>query len=208
MRRFPCRGQHVTHPLEIHVNKTPSLIAAALLAVTAGAAMAQAPAAPEAPAKPRVALDANKDGVIDRSEAAAHPRLAARFDTLDRNGDGRLERGEMPRMKHGRHGGRGHHRGGFGGNPFMGADADKDGRVSKAEAIAAATRRFERMDGNKDGVVDDPDRKAMAEKRREAGCKRGDTDGDGKLSPGELEAAKAARGHRGPRGESKAPAAK
>lgn len=192
------------------MNKTPSLIAVALLAVTAGAAMAQAPAAPEAATKPRVALDTNKDGVIDRSEAATHPRLAGRFDTLDRNSDGRLQRDELPRMKHGRHGGRGHHRGGFGGNPFTGADADKDGRVSKAEAIAAATRRFERMDVNKDGFVDQVDRKAMAEQHREAWFKKVDADGDGKLSRAELDAAKARRGERGGHGgpRAAAPAAK
>src|SRR5690606_12611365 len=40
------------------VNKTPYLIAAALLAVTAGAAMAQDNAAPAAQGKPRVSLDA------------------------------------------------------------------------------------------------------------------------------------------------------
>jgi len=188
------------------VNKTPSLIAAAILAFTAGAAMAQAPAAPEAPARPRAALDANKDGVVDRKEAAAHPRLAARFDTLDRNGDGRLERDELPRMKHGRHGGRSHHRG-SGGHPFMGADADKDGRISKAEAMAAAAARFERMDANKDGFVDQTDRAATAEKRRQAWFKKVDTDGDGKLSPAELDAAKAARSHRGPGGVTRAAAA-
>src|SRR5690606_41267039 len=71
------------------VNKTPYLIAAALLAVTAGAAMAQDNAAPAAQGKPRVSLDANKDGVIDRQEAAARPRLAERFDELDRNKDGK-----------------------------------------------------------------------------------------------------------------------
>ena len=192
------------------MNKTPSLIAAVLLAVTAGAAMAQAPAAPEAPAKPRVALDANKDGVIDRAEAAARPHLAARFDDLDRNSDGKLGSDEMPRMKHDRHHRRGGHEGRFGGNPLRGADKDKDGRVSKAEAIAAATARFERMDFNKDGFVDAADRQAMSSKHRDAWFKKADTDGDGKLSRAELDAAGTGRGerggHHGPRAA--APAAK
>jgi hypothetical protein len=191
------------------VNKTPYLIAAALLAVTAGAAMAQDNAAPAAQGKPRVSLDANKDGVIDRQEAAARPRLAERFDELDRNKDGKLQRDELPRMKHhGRHGGRGGH-GGFG---FAGpnADADKDGRISKAEALAAATAHFERMDVNKDGFIDKADREAMAKQHREAWFKRVDTDGDGKLSQAELDAAKAKRGERGGhRGhDAAAPAAK
>lgn len=195
------------------MNKTPSLIAVALLAVTAGAAMAQAPAAPDAPdapARPRAALDANKDGVIDRAEAAARPHLAVRFDALDRNSDGKLDRAELPRMKHDRHHRRGGHEGRFGGNPFRGADKDKDGRVSKTEAIAAATARFERMDFNKDGFVDAADREAMAGKHREAWFKKVDTDGDGKLSRAELDAARAGRGerggHHGPRAA--APAAK
>ena len=64
------------------MKKTPLLLAAALLAATTGAALAQADA-PAAPAKARAPLDTNQDGVIDRTEAAAHPRLAARFDTLD-----------------------------------------------------------------------------------------------------------------------------
>ena len=36
--------------------------------------------------------DTNGDGVIDRSEAAANPRLAAKFDELDKNKDGKLAR--------------------------------------------------------------------------------------------------------------------
>ena len=60
-----------------------------MLAATTGAALAQADA-PAAPAKARAPLDTNQDGVIDRTEAAAHPRLAARFDTLDKNKDGAM----------------------------------------------------------------------------------------------------------------------
>ena len=43
------------------------------------------------------------------------------------------------------------------------ADADKDGRISKAEAQAAADRfasRFDAMDVNKDGFLDPADRDA------------------------------------------------
>jgi len=190
------------------VNKTPYLIAATLLAITAGAALAQETAAPAATGKPRAALDANKDGVIDRSEAAAHPRLAGRFDQLDRNKDGKLQRDELPRMKHGRHGGRGGH-GGFGfGFAGPDVDADKDGRISKAEALAAATARFERMDANKDGFIDQADREAWAKQRREARFKAVDTDGDGKLSQAELDAAKARRGARAAGAPAPQPAAK
>ncbi|HWA39626.1 MAG TPA: hypothetical protein VG873_17360 [Burkholderiales bacterium] len=37
-------------------------------------------------------LDENEDGVLDRSEAASDPALAARFKEADIDGDGRLSR--------------------------------------------------------------------------------------------------------------------
>ena len=91
------------------MNKTPYLIATALLAITTGTALAQAVSstAPAAPVAERKPLDANQDGVIDRSEAAAHPRLAARFDELDKNGDGKLDASEQPRAPMDRKGHRG-----------------------------------------------------------------------------------------------------
>ena len=57
----------------------------------------------------RVSLDANRDGAIDRAEAAKAPRFAEHFDKLDRNQDGRLardERGNRHGMRHrgGKHG--------------------------------------------------------------------------------------------------------
>lgn len=41
------------------------------------------------------ALDANGDGVIDRTEARAHPLLDAEFRAVDTDGDGRLSRQEL-----------------------------------------------------------------------------------------------------------------
>lgn len=173
------------------MNKIPSLLAVALLACTAGAALAQAePAKADAP-KLRNALDVNGDGVIDRSEAAAHPRLAERFDALDANKDGRLERDEMRRHWRGHH--RNHGRRGPGGHPFMQLDADKDGRISKAEAATDAkfAARFERMDVNADGFIDRADRQAAASQRRDAWFASADSNGDGSLSKAEYDAAHA-----------------
>ena len=48
-RRFPCRDHHGHTNPETRVNKTPSLIAAALLAITAGAALAQTAGTAETP---------------------------------------------------------------------------------------------------------------------------------------------------------------
>jgi hypothetical protein len=43
--------------------------------------------------------------------------------------------------------------GGFGGRLFEMADANKDGRVSLAEAQAAALAHFDRADTNRDGQI-------------------------------------------------------
>jgi EF hand len=49
-----------------------------------------------APEKPRYhRLDINKDGVVSRDEAAARPKLAAKFAQLDTNRDGVLSRAEL-----------------------------------------------------------------------------------------------------------------
>ena len=46
-------------------------------------------------------LDTNADGAISKSEAAAEPRLAGRFDQLDANKDGQVTQDEM-KAAHGR----------------------------------------------------------------------------------------------------------
>jgi hypothetical protein len=191
------------------LNKSPILIAASLLALATGTVLAQAPAAPAERGhaqRPALAtLDTNKDGVIDRSEAAAHPFLAQRFDRLDKNKDGKLDATESAPRAHARD----HRRGGPGGKAafglagLRGADSDRDGRISQAEHAAAAAARFERMDVNKDGFIDAADHQARAKQRHEAWFTAVDTDKNGSLSKAELEAAQArmaARGGHGMRG--------
>lgn len=169
--------------------RKPLLLLATLLATSVtGLAVAASPA-PSKPMAPR--MDANGDGVIDRQEAAAHPRLAQRFDALDKNKDGKLARDEMPAPRHGMRHGR-HHGGRDGGFMMRGMDADNDGRISAAEYRA----HFDKMDVNKDGYIDQADRVARAEQRRAEWFAKADTDKDGKLSPAELEAAR----KDGPRG--------
>lgn len=122
-----------------------TLIAAALLAAIATTAAIAAPqAGGQAQHRTGVKLDANNDGTIDRTEAASHPRLAAKFDQLDTNKDGKLSAAERPQWKRGHRGGRGDgHGGGHGGMARL--DKDADGRISRAEFDAGSAERAQRM---------------------------------------------------------------
>lgn len=89
------------------------------------------------------AADTNADGLISRTEAAALPRIAERFDAIDANHDGQISFEEL----------RGAHHKARGEGFLKRLDADGDGKVSKAEALAKATERFDRVDANKDGFI-------------------------------------------------------
>lgn len=136
-------------------------------------------------------VDANGDGYIVKTEAEAmHAKMMGdmrdrHFRSMDANGDGSISRAEFDAghgsgavaggeghdgehkvgmMKHGHHmGGRaammGHHM-------FERADADKDGRVSLAEALAKPMAHFDKVDANKDGTITPEERKAAHEKMR------------------------------------------
>lgn len=89
--------------------------------------------------------DANKDGKVTRAEYVA--ARSARFDTLDKNRDGVVSKADFPRAA---------------ANPQAAArldamigeaDADKDGKVTRAELARAPAPGFDRVDTNKDGVV-------------------------------------------------------
>lgn len=140
-------------------------------------------------------LDLDHDGAIDRAEAATHPRLAAMFDRLDKNSDGRLEATER-----GRHQGRRGHRG----DAVMRAvrlDSDGDGRISKIEAAAQprTAERFDSIDRNRDGYLVRSELQAVAAKQRSERAARwqqrlqqkfaaSDGNRDGRLSRAEVEA--------------------
>ena len=178
---------------------------AAVMAGTAGAALAQtpgvAPMAPQAPqrmmAMPEtrdavVAMvrdrfaraDSNRDGFIAREEmqalrtqgkaqrmamrggAGQRSNPAAMFDRLDSNRDNMLSREEFERgraMRAERRGQKMAIRGA--GGMLRRADADNDGRVSLAEAQAAALRRFDMVDSNRDGRVSPEERQQMRQQR-------------------------------------------
>ena len=175
------------------------LTLAVLTALSAGTAFA-ATQSDAAAAKPtRTSLDANSDGSIDRAEAGKSPRLLENFDAIDTNKDGKLSREEMPRRGdrgHGKHG----LRGGGPRDAITRLDADKDGRISRAESAAGEGRfatRFDEMDANKDGYVDRTDHELRSKQRKDEWFASADTDKDGKLSRAEVDAAKPKHGGRG-----------
>lgn len=119
-------------------------------------------------------FDASNDGKLTRDELVAGvKREFARFD-LD--GDGRITDTDLPPIMRGQgvlkgQGGAG--RGMGPGGAMIGrlrdADANNDGIVTVDEVLAAAARRFDQFDRNKDGIVDQADgdqlRKEMADYR-------------------------------------------
>jgi len=121
----------------------------------AGDAAATAPAIPTAPAD--VAGPGRGPGffAVDQTVDAMLERTRSRFQRIDADGDGKLTPEEMQAGQpaaaqangQAAPGGQGP-RGGF-----ARADADGDGAVTLAEAEAQTRERFERLDVDKDGVV-------------------------------------------------------
>ena len=164
-------------------------ISALLIATStfAGAALAHGPGR----------WDANQDGKVTKDEARA--AAAAFFTKLDANGDGAITKAEADAARakheerraerHKEHGGKGPEgkgpegKGPEGKGPhrdlFAEADANKDGKVTKAEAQAQADAHFAKLDTNKDGVI-------TKEERPHHGKK----DGEGKSACGPEKKAK------------------
>lgn len=90
--------------------------------------------------------DSNHDGRVDRAEFIA--ARSARFDELDRNRDGVISAGDLPGIA------------AFGtaqarmARFINGADANHDGKVTRAELAQAPTAMFTFADANHDGFVD------------------------------------------------------
>lgn len=123
------------------------------------------------------AADADRNGVLSRAEVQRSlPRLAPRFEELDRNRDGNLSPEEL-RARTGtdnRRGGAGE--GGFA-EHFRRADADGDGALTRAEAERALPRlgaKFDRIDGNRDERLTPDELRRYFDARRAARGKPGE----------------------------------
>lgn len=134
-------------------------------------------------------MDSNKDGSVTQAEidagraakkAERHDEMFTKMDT-DKNGSisraefdthhagmmhsGHRGRGDHQAMKSG-HGGRHGDMGRMGGRMFAMADANKDGKVTEAEATSAALARFDSVDTDRNGTISDAERQAAREKMR------------------------------------------
>lgn len=151
--------------------------------------------APRTPAQLFKQADTDKDGRVSFGDlSAVAPNLTRdRFDQLDRNKDGVLTEDERPMQQIGNES-----------QPVAvlarKADADSDGKVTFEELSRVApnlTReRFEELDKNRDGVLSEADR-GQSEKDARQGASQAarkalesDSDGDGKVTFEELNAAK------------------
>tara|TARA_R110000787_G_scaffold84077_1_gene180415 strand:+ start:637 stop:1230 length:594 start_codon:yes stop_codon:yes gene_type:complete len=121
-------------------------------------------------------VDANKDGAITqdeikaRHEAMRAERKDAHFKKMDTNSDGSINRAEFDAAHSGMRDGKGWSRGKgdgdhkmghrghgmamkMGGKMFEKADANKDGKVTLAEATSTALTHFDQVDADKNGTV-------------------------------------------------------
>lgn len=109
-------------------------------------------------------MDADKNGSISRVEFDAHHQHKMSGHTASSQPMAR--QGNMKEM-HMRHGGGGKAgMAGMDGRMFAMADADKDGKVTEAEATQAAMTHFDKIDANKDGTISDTEHQAARAKMR------------------------------------------
>lgn len=99
--------------------------------------------------------DSNHDGKVTHAEFVA-ARLA-RFDRMDRNGDGIISRDDFARLIAFRS-----KAGPMVDAMIAEADANHDGKVTRAEMAAAPTSISDRTDANHDDVIDQAESAAFA----------------------------------------------
>ena len=119
-------------------------LAAAILAGAALAAPAVARDRPD-PMEMLAKSDANGDGAISRAEFIDGRR--ARFAKMDRDGDGYFSAEDLPRIVRKRAGDKLE-------KAAEGLDANRDGRLSRAEFVDGPARLFDLGDADRNGVID------------------------------------------------------
>ena len=95
--------------------------------------------------------DKDNDGTLDKTEAAAMPRVSKNFDKIDTDKDGTVSMDEVKAaMMHAKQSM--HEKGEA---AFKKADADNDGTLDKTEAKAMprVAKNFDAIDADKDGTV-------------------------------------------------------
>ncbi|MHA6288290.1 EF-hand domain-containing protein [Maricaulis sp. CAU 1757] len=121
------------------------------------------------------AADSNADNSVTREELDA--LQTEMFAWMDRNGDGFLDEADQSPVRRrlaelreddGEEGRR--HRRGRGERPsHLRADSNEDNRISRAEFMASQTTMFERLDADGNGVISPDELDAAVEDRRDRG---------------------------------------
>ena len=143
-----------------------SLIAALVLVPAMGFAADNAATAKSPRAAHFNKADTNRDGKLSRAEVEkAMPHLSRSFDSIDTDKDGQLSRRELSAWKKAHRG----ERQAKAAQRFRHADTDGDGAISRAEAEQHAprlARRFDQIDGNRDGKLTPEELRAYRDTRR------------------------------------------
>lgn len=117
-------------------------------------------------------MGAGADGKLTRE--AFRTELNRRFGELDLNNDGRLDDSDLPPMMRGRNVLSDARMGAFGPMRWvrmLGVQA-KDGAITREDVLAAGDRQFDRLDRNKDGMVDKADMDALRKETADYRVKR------------------------------------
>jgi Ca2+-binding EF-hand superfamily protein len=142
-------------------------------------------------------LGAGADGKVSKEKYRSE--ITRRFAEMDLNGDGKIDDADLPPMMRGRNvlSEAGHGRGGPMRWMRMHGVQAKDGAISRDDVLAAADKQFERLDRNKDGVIDKADielfRKEMVDYRVQRMAHALGAGPDGKITREQFQAKAAER---------------
>jgi Ca2+-binding EF-hand superfamily protein len=125
---------------KVDTNKDGFVTGAEAQAATAAARSAFQALRTENRAELFTRLDTNKDGALTRAEFEAPPAAQAAGQARNRQAERQRRSGAMAGLM-------------FAPTRFQAMDANKDGKVSLAEASVQGLARFDRIDANRDGII-------------------------------------------------------